>query len=256
MDRANLRATIDAPTIKPSALPSANRFATPRLSSQEVTPQFLKTAAQEISNPITTIKTALTLLNSGDLKPKQRERYLQMIAQACDRQSQLINNVFELLELQLTPQTTALEKIQLWDLVPSVVSTYQPLATEKNILLAYTVPNHLPPVLAIETHLKQVLVSLVSNSMQFTDAGGRIWVTAHQRGDGKIALVIQDNGRGIASSALPQVFDSFYRSASEGSGLGLTLVRQLLTHCGASISASSTPGKGTAFTILLTASPD
>ncbi|MEM9264914.1 MAG: HAMP domain-containing sensor histidine kinase [Cyanobacteria bacterium P01_F01_bin.13] len=249
---------MDPSKVKPSVLTSASRFATAtmRSSTREVSPQFLKTAAQELSNPITTIKTALTLLNSSDLKPKQRQRYLQMIGQACDRQSQLVNNVFELLELQLTPKTTALEKVQLWDLVPGVVSTYQPLATEHDILLAYTVSNQLPPVLAIEAHLKQVLVSLVSNSIQFTDGGGRIWVKAHQRNDGKVALVIQDNGCGIASSALPQVFDSFYRNASEGSGLGLTLVRQLLAHCGASISVSSTPGKGTTFTILLAASPD
>ncbi len=247
---------MDVSTVRPSAL-TKSRFATSttRSSAPEVDLHFLKTATQELSNPITTIKTALTLLNSSSLKPKQRERYLQMIGQACNRQSQLINNVFKLLELQLAPQTTSLEPVQLWDLVPGVVSTYQPLAKENNILLAYTVSNHLPPVLAIPSHLKQVLVSLVSNSIQFTESGGRIWVTAHQRSAGEIVLVIQDNGRGIAPSVLPQVFDSFYSSTSEGSGLGLTLVQQLLTHCGASISVSSKPGKGTAFTILLAVAP-
>ncbi len=246
---------MDASTARPSALTSATRCPTSvtRSSAPEITPQFLKTAAQELNNPITTIKTALTLLSSSTLKPKQRERYLQMIGQACDRQSHLINNVFELLELQLVPQTMALEKVQLWDLVPGVVSTYQPLATERNILLAYTVSNHLPSVLAIEAHLKQVLISLLSNSIQFTDNNGRIWVTAHHRVDGQVALVIQDNGQGIVPSALPQVFNSFYRSTSEGTGLGLTLVQQLLIRSGASISVSSIPGKGTAFTILLPA---
>ncbi|MEA5462150.1 sensor histidine kinase [Leptothoe sp. PORK10 BA2] len=243
---------MDASTARPSALASTRCPASvTRSSAPEVTPQFLKTAAQELNNPITTIKAALTLLNSSSLKPQQRERYLRMIGQACDRQSQLINNVFELLELQLAPQTVTLEKVKLWDLVPGVVSTYQPLATERNILLAYTVSNHLPCVLALESHLKQVLISLLSNSIQFTDNNGRIWVTAHHRVDGKVALVIQDNGRGIVPSALPQVFNSFYRSSSEGTGLGLTLVQQLLIRSGASISASSIPGKGTAFTILL-----
>ena len=244
---------MDASTARSSALASPNRCiaSTTHSTAPKVTAQFLKTAAQELNNPISTIKTALTLLSSPTLKPQQRERYLQMIGQACDRQSHLINNVFELLELQLGPQTTALEKVQLWDLVPGVVSTYQPLATERNILLAYTVSNQLPPVLALEAHLKQVLISLLSNSIQFTDNNGRIWVKAHHRVDGKVALVIQDDGQGIVPSALPQVFNSFYRSTSEGSGLGLTLVQQLLLHCGASISVSSSPGKGTSFTILL-----
>ena len=247
---------MDASTVKLSASTTSRFVAATTCSSvSEISPQFLKSAAQELSNPITTIKTALTLLNSSTLKPQQRERYLKMIGQACDRQSHLINSVFKLLELQLTPQDTALEKVQLWDLVPGVVSTYQPLATENNILLAYTVSSHLPPIMAIESHLKQVLVSLLSNCIQLTDAGGRIWVKTHQRGDGQIALVIQNNGRGVAPSVLPQAFDSFYRSTSEGIGLGLALVQELLAHCGATISLSSTPGKGTAFTILLLVAP-
>lgn len=247
---------MDASTVSPSSALSTSRFLTPvtRTSTSDIDPQFLKTAAQELSNPITTIKTALTLLNSVSLNSKQRERYSQMIGQACDRQSHLINDVFQLLELQLTCQESALEKVRLWDLVPGVVSTYQPLATEHSILLAYNVASHFPPVLAIESHLRQVLISLLLNSIRFTNANGRIWVTTHHRNDGKIALVIQDNGRGIAPSALPQVFDSFYRSTSEGSGLGLTLAQQLLAHCGASISVSSTLGKGTVFTILLAVS--
>lgn len=249
---------MDASTVRLTSAHTTSRFAKSITcsSAPEVDLQFFEAAAQELNNPITTIKTALTLLNSSALKPKQRERYLQMIGQACDRQSHLVNDVFKLLELQLTPPAKALEKVQLWDLVPGVISTYQPLATERNILLAYTVSNHLTPVLAIESHLKQVLVSLVRNSIQFTDAGGRIWVTAHQRSDGQISLVVQDNGRGISPTVLSQVFDSFYRSTSEGSGLGLTLVQQLLAHCSASISVSSTPGKGTAFTILLAVAPD
>ncbi|ESA33555.1 histidine kinase [Leptolyngbya sp. Heron Island J] len=249
---------MDASTVETSSTFTTTRFDTSitHLSAPKVDPQFFKTAAQELNNPVTTIKAALTLLNSSSLKPKQRERYLQMIGQACDRQSHLINSVFKLLELQLTPPTRPLKKVQLWDLVPGVISTYQPLATEHNLLLAYTVASHLPPVFAVEAYLKQVLVSLVSNSIQFTDAGGCIWVKAHQRNDGKIALIIQDNGRGIPSTVLHQVFDSFYRHTSEGSGLGLTLVQQLLAHCGASIAVSSTPGKGTAFTILLAVAPD
>lgn len=253
---ANFRITMDVSTVRLSSLAHSHFAASTTCpSTVEINRQFLKTAAQELNNPITTIKTALTLLNSSTLKAKQRERYLQMIGQACDRQSHLIKGVFELLELQLTPPVAALEKVQLLDLVPGVVSTYQPLAIENNISLTYTVSDNLTPISAIRVYLKQVLVSLLSNSIRFTKEDGRIDVTAHQRGDSKIALIIRDNGCGIARTALPQIFDSFYCGASKGSnaGLGLTLARQLLTHCNASISASSTPGQGSTFTILLEA---
>lgn len=246
---------MDASRIRSSALTSPHglRASATQASTAEITPQVLKTSTQELNNPITTIKTALTLLNSPNLKPQQRQRYLDMIGQACNRQSSLINNIFELLELQLIPQTTSQEIVQLWDLVPGVVSMYQPLAQEHNILLAYTVAKDLPPVLAIEPYLKQALVSLLANSIQFVNNNGRVWVKAYQHGDSQVALVIQDNGRGIASNALNQVFQPFYRHLSEGNGLGLALVQQWLTHCGASVSVSSTPREGTAFTILLTA---
>ncbi|MEM7795795.1 MAG: HAMP domain-containing sensor histidine kinase, partial [Cyanobacteria bacterium P01_C01_bin.118] len=167
-------------------------------SSLEINPQFLTTAAQELNNPITTIKTALTLLSSSKLSPKQRDCYLQMIGQACDRQSNLINDVFELLELQLTPPEKTLEKVQLWELLPGVVSTYQPIAEENNIVLTYTASPHLPPVLAIEAYLKQALISLLSGSIELSNREGKIWVTAHHRVDGKVALVLQNHGQAIS----------------------------------------------------------
>ncbi len=246
---------MDASRVRSSALtsPHSLRASATQVSTPEITPQLLKTATQELNNPITTIKTALTLLSSPNLKPQQRQRYLNMIGQACDRQSSLINNVFGLLELQLASQPSSQEKVQLWDLVPGVVSMYQPLAQENNILLAYTVAKDLSPVFAVEAYLKQALVGLLANSIQFVNNNGRIWVKAHQHGDSQVALVIHDNGRGILPGALTQVFDPFYRHLSEGNGLGLTLVQQWLAHCGASISVSSTPGEGTAFTILLAA---
>ncbi|NEQ51960.1 MAG: HAMP domain-containing histidine kinase [Leptolyngbya sp. SIO3F4] len=216
----------------------------------DINPQFLKTAAQEINNPIATIKTALTLLNSSGLHPKQRERYLQMIGQACDRQSHLIHDVFELLELQLTPQPAVLEKVCLWNLVPGLVSIYQPIAQENNITLAHTVSSKLPPVLAVEAYLKQALVSLLTHRIEFAESHGCIGVTTHHRGDGKVALVMQDScsNRSLGRWTARQAFD---HSLSEGKGFELILVRKLLTHCGASMSISHSPDEGTTFTILL-----
>lgn len=239
---------MDVSTARPSTV-----FATPpssfspvSASSSQSRSQFLKTAAQELNNPITTIKTALTLLNSSTLKPKQRERYLQMIGQACDRQSHLVNDVFELLELQLTPQPTVLDTVQLGDLVPGVVSTYQPIAQEKNIILACAVSDHLPSVSATATYLKQALVGLLSSSIQSGCQHKRLSVAARHRSDGKVALVIHDS-EDLGSSALAHTFDP----TRSGGGLGLSLVQQLLTHCGASMSVSRSPRDGTTVTILL-----
>ena len=217
---------------------------------------FLNTVGQELRTPLTTIKTALTLLASPSLKSAQRQRYMDMISSECDRQSSLISGVLNLLQLESQLGEVALQPLRLIDTVPGVVSTYQPLAREKGIMLAYTVPENLPPVACLESWLKQIVINLLHNSIKFTTEGGQVWVTAKQQ-PSLIELEFRDTGIGIPSTDLPKVFDYFYRGRQpisdepEGAGLGLTIVQQFLHICGGSISAKSQPGEGTTFTVQL-----
>ncbi|MEM9908159.1 MAG: ATP-binding protein [Cyanobacteria bacterium P01_D01_bin.44] len=218
---------------------------------------LIQNAEQELRTPLTTIKTALTLLNSPMIKPGQRQRYLDMISSECDRQSTLINRVFELLQLHNRSRAVDLQPLNLADLVPGIVSTYQPLAQERDIMLAYTIPSNLPLVVGVESWLKQVLINLLSNSIQFTENGGRVWVTAKPESDQFIALRVKDTGLGITDTELPVVFDAFYRGTAaaaqgvRGAGLGLTLAHQLLAQSKGSLAVESTPAEGTLVTVLL-----
>ncbi|MEO1400229.1 MAG: ATP-binding protein [Cyanobacteria bacterium J06635_1] len=218
---------------------------------------LIQNAEQELRTPLTTIKTALTLLNSPMIKPGQRQRYLDMISSECDRQSTLINRVFELLQLHNRSRVAELQPLNLADLVPGIVSTYQPLAQERDIMLAYTIPSDLPLVGGVESWLKQVLINLLSNSIQFTENGGRVWVTAKPESDQFIALRVKDTGLGITATELPVIFDAFYQGTAavaqgvRGAGLGLTLTRQLLAQSEGSLSVDSTPAEGTLVKVLL-----
>ena len=117
----------------------------------------------------------------------------------------------------------------------------------------------LSPILIDPDRMAQVLGNLVSNALRHTPAGGRIRLAAAGR-DGHVLLSVEDTGSGIPSNDLPHVFDRFYRGggdAREGeggeSGLGLTIARSLVELHGGTISASSTAGQGTTFTIALPA---
>ncbi|MDJ0704369.1 MAG: ATP-binding protein [Leptolyngbyaceae cyanobacterium MO_188.B28] len=217
---------------------------------------FLNTVGQELRTPLTTIKTALTLLASPSLKSAQRQRYLDMISSECDRQSSLIGGVLNLLQIESHLADNALQPLRLIDTVPGVVSTYQPLAREKGIMLAYTVPETLPPVACLESWLKQIVINLLHNSIKYTNEGGQVWVTAKPDQD-SIQLEFRDTGIGIPGTDLPKIFDYFYRGRQpisgepEGAGLGLTIVQQFLQICGGSISAKSQPGEGTTVTVQL-----
>lgn len=214
---------------------------------------FLAQASQELQSPLTTIKTALTLLGSPTLKLAQRQRYLDMIGAQCDRQKSLINSVIDLLQLQTTA-AAAPHALQLADVIPGIVSTYQPIAEEDGIMLAYTVPSNLTKVMGAEAGLKKVVTHLVINGIQNTPRGGRVWVAAAPHNANFVALTVQDSGGGIAKTDITKLFEAFYRSPSNakaGAGLGLTLVQQLVGRMGGSVSVDSEPSRGTTFKILL-----
>jgi two-component system, OmpR family, phosphate regulon sensor histidine kinase PhoR len=218
--------------------------------------EFLNNVGQELRTPLTNMKTALTLLNSPSVKSSQRQRYMDLLIKECDRQSSLITSLLDLVSLDQMAEHTAVQALRLSDVVPGVVSTYQPLAEEKGVRLAYTVPEDLPPVSCLHMWLKQIVINLLHNGVKFTPRGGQVWVRAKQQGD-YVQLEFRDTGIGIAPSEIPKIFDRFYRvrqaieEASGGAGLGLTIVQQLLLHCGGSISVKSRLGEGSTFNVLL-----
>jgi signal transduction histidine kinase len=139
--------------------------------------------------------------------------------------------------------------------LPGVDSTYQPLAQEKGVMLAYVVPEDLPPVSCSTNWLRQIVIKLLHNSIKFTPQGGQVWVRARQQGD-LVQIEFRDSGIGIASADLPRIFNRFYRvrgipEDSNGVGLGLAIVQQLLLRCGGSIGVKSKQGEGSIFTVQL-----
>jgi signal transduction histidine kinase len=225
-------------------------------NKEQLKDEYLKNVCQELRIPLTHMKTALSLLNSPNLKPPQRQRYLQMLNTQCDQQNSLITGFLELVQLEQNLEGTTLELVRLSEIVPGVVSTYQPVAQEKGIMLAYTVPTELPSVWCVTGKLRQLVINLLHNSLKFTPNGGQVWVRARNQGD-YVQLEFRDTGIGIAENEIPKIFDRFYRvrtAATEdygGAGLGLTIVQQLLLRCGGSISVKSKLSEGSSFTVQL-----
>jgi len=218
--------------------------------------EFLKNVGQELRTPLSSMKTALTLLESPNMRPPQRQRYMDLLTQECDRQSSLITSVLSLLQLEDAEDHTNLMPINLADVVPGVVSTYQPLAQEKGLMLAYTVPDDLPPVSCTTNWIRQIIINLIHNSIKFTRQGGQVWVRAKQQGD-YVQIEVRDTGVGISQADLPRIFERFYRGRhtpnndGSGAGLGLSIVQQLLLRCGGSVSARSKVGEGSTFIVLM-----
>ena len=218
---------------------------------------FLENLVGEMRSSITYMKTTISLLESKQIKGEQRLRYLGMLEAQCDRQNAVISGLLELLQLGGSPQA---DTIMLGEFVPGIVSTYQPLANEKKIQLGYTIPANLPPIIFPAAWLRQIVVQLLNNSLQFTPPQGKVSVQATLKDD-HVELTIGDTGRGINAQDLAKIFDGFYRAKTisnipnAGAGLGLTIVRQLVEKGGGQISVRSKVDKGSTFRISLPIMP-
>ncbi|HAC63070.1 MAG TPA: histidine kinase [Cyanothece sp. UBA12306] len=216
---------------------------------------FLNGLARELSIPLSSMKTALRLLESMQHKREPRQRYLNLLKKECDRQNSLITGLQELAQLNQSVEENDL-CVELEDLVPGIVSTYQPIAEEQGILLGYTIAAGLPSVACPSAWLRQIIRNLLHNSLKFTSTQGQVYVKATLK-DNQVELVVSDTGMGIERSDLPKIFDNFYRGRNvtgeetAGPGLGLAVVRQLVEQCGGKIAVNSQVGKGTIFRIAL-----
>lgn len=241
------RASVKAPNNEES-IPTFSGF-TPTIS-------LLDRLLEELQVPLTTMKTALKLVGSESLKPPQRQRYVDMLNQQCDRQTSLVSGLLEFVQIQQLIEHASLQSLRLSDIIPVVVSTYQPLAQEKGIQLGYTVPEKLPEIITFEPWLKQIVIHLLHNSIKFTPSGGRVSVIATEKDD-FVELEVRDTGISIPSQDLTSIFDWFYRTKNTssgentGSGIGLAIVQSLLESSGGSISVASRVGQGTSFKVLL-----
>ncbi|ACK68028.1 histidine kinase [Rippkaea orientalis PCC 8801] len=234
---------------------SSTKESSALVSSVALNEDFLNALARELSTPLTNIKTALRLLESMQHKREPRQRYINLIKGECDRQNSLINGLQDLAQLNHRVEKTD-SCVKLEDLVPGIVSTYQPIAEEQGIRLGYTIAAGLPPVACPSAWLRQILRNLLHNSLKFTGAEGRVYVQAALKGE-EVELIVTDTGIGIEHSDLAKIFENFYRGRNTigedtaGPGLGLAIVRQLINQCGGKIAVTSQVGKGTIFRIAL-----
>jgi signal transduction histidine kinase len=174
------------------------------------------------------------------------------------RLERLVEDLFALSRAELQRLEIKRERVALGTLASDLTRALEPLARAGSVTLLNEVSSGLKPVAADTARLEQVLRNLVTNAIRYTPEGGIVRLSARARGD-TISLSVQDTGIGIEPEDLTKIFEPFYRAdpartrSSGGSGLGLTLVRELMERMEGRITAESTPGRGSTFTLELSA---
>jgi len=192
---------------------------------------------------------------TGEINDEQRS-CLEDIHNGGQHLLNLINDILDLSKIEAGKMDFTAEDIDLGEIMNSVRQTIRPMVEAKGHQLSLQIEENLPQVHGDPTRLRQILLNLLSNAIKFTPPGGQISVDAHQQGDWA-HISVTDNGIGIKPEGHDRIFESFTQAdtlsdnTTEGTGLGLTLTKQLVEATGGSISLESEPGKGSKFTFTL-----
>jgi PAS domain S-box-containing protein len=215
---------------------------------------FLATLSHELRTPMNAVLGWLSILESG--KPvRDLPSTLAVIRRNAQLQAKLIDDLLDMNRLMSGNIPLDRTTVDIESLVQGTLQSLQVMAQDKKIQLTALVDPGLAPLCLDARRVQQVLWNIIHNAVKFTPAGGRVDVRVHHE-QGAVQITVQDNGKGIASSFLPHVFERFRQEDATptreffGLGLGLSIAKQLLELHGGTITASS-GGEGCGATFIL-----
>lgn len=204
--------------------------------------------AHELRNPLSAMDLNLHLLEeelkeSGALG-KRGWQYLHVVNAECRRLSGILDNFMKFAR----PGVVGLHDINVQTLIEHIMALMQFEAEERHVQLEHTVGNDVPTVRGDETHISQVLVNIIVNAFHAMPDGGLCRISVVERTvDEKpwVEIAVEDSGVGIPQEELPRLFEPFYTTKSNGTGLGLAVAYRIMQDHGGTIEVSSVPGSGT-----------
>ncbi len=217
--------------------------------------QFFANVSHEVRTPLTSVIAPVQSLYQGDagsVSEFQRQLLSQVYRNGL-RLLDMINQMLEFARFDANKMQVRLSEVDLEEFVHETVAAFQEVATRKSLVLDYEVVDELPPVYLDREKLERILTNLVRNALKFTEQGGiTIRLAAAQ---GNVVLEVEDTGIGIPAAQVATIFERFQQvDASstrryEGTGLGLTIVKEAVEIQNGTIEVASTLGRGTRFTV-------
>ena len=216
--------------------------------------------AHEIKNPLSTVKINLKLISeeledsasaehdqtNTDRLLTRAMRKIAIIRKETDRLEQILDGFLRYVDKTELQLATA----DINELVGDMVDFYAPQAHSHSITIRHVLHNE-PLICRVDADmLKQVILNLFINAQQAMSGTGELMIRT-QRGKKEAVIQISDTGSGITPDRLPHIFDAYYSSRSQGSGLGLPTAKKIIEAHSGTIKVDSEPGKGTSFTITL-----
>ena len=224
---------------------------------------FLATVSHEFRTPLTSIAGYVELLRDAEAGPvnSAQDTMLDTIGRNAIRLRNLIEDLLTLSRMEAGSFKTVTQKVNLADIVSSAVMAIRPVAENAGLTLTSDATARFLIVDGDADQLDRVLMNLLANAVKFTPEGGHVDVSARGSG-GTAAVTVRDTGIGIPEGDKKALFTRFFRASNvversiPGTGLGLTIVRTIITNHGGEMDLESREGHGTAVTVRIPLRPD
>ena len=214
--------------------------------------EVIANVSHELRTPLTMIKSYTELIKdiSGD-NPEKRQEHLDVIHAEANKLEYLINDMMDYSKLESGVMTYEKSKFNLYDLLKRTKITYAQKYPEFKFSLSGVKDAF---IFADEQRISQVITNLLNNAINYSSTKKEINVRLKRISQDEIKLEVVDHGIGISEENLKNIFDRHFRSSSAkraavGSGIGLSIVKSILTHHGYSFGATSKENKGSTFYI-------
>lgn len=222
---------------------------------------FIANASHELRTPLASISGFIeTLRGPARDDTKARETFLEIMQAQTARMARLIDGLLNLSRIEMKPHLPAADRIDIAEIIASVVDSLAHLASEYGVSIIFARPAAPALVSGNRDELTQIFINLLENACKYGKLGGRVDVGVALAMAGavpEIAVTVRDYGPGIAEEHLPRITERFYRIESEtsehknGTGLGLAIVKHILTRHGGRLIVQSRPGEGASFIVYL-----
>jgi len=219
---------------------------------------FVSIASHELKTPLTAIGayTDALLMNVENFDFPERREFLSVIRQENDRLLRMVNRILDFSQIEFGNRTLQRTAISLVDLIDDSITTLLPQLERKDQRVDVQAEADMAAVEIDADLMKQVFLNLIGNAAKFSPEDSTITVSAREEAT-SIVVRVQDEGPGIPDHEIPHIFKQFYRvrreqqDNSEGSGLGLTIVSNIVEMHGGRIEVESRPGEGASFRFRL-----
>lgn len=224
-----------------------------RRETEQLRRSFVAWVGHDLRTPLASLRAMLDALQDDLVEDKAtEERYLRNAQGQVETLSLLVDDLFDMAQLDTLGMPLVRQPVDLGDLISDTIESFTAIAKQSQISLSGKVDPDIPPLSVDGGRIERVLSNLVSNALRYTPAGGNVCIEALSTADPEaVAVMVSDNGQGIPKDDLPYIFDQFYRGeksrsrSTGGSGLGLAIAQRIVEAHGGEIYASSEEGHGT-----------